>query len=98
MLGQSTFSRGATTTSGNRLFVYEVTGLQQNEETSRCNHQIRTSSNTFMQVPLNRMNQTTQRILRLGGKIVSIHPFDGSAKATAAEQEGHHPEDRQSHH
>jgi phycocyanin-associated rod protein len=76
MLGQSSISRKSSATSDNRIFVYEVTGLQQNEVTNQCDHQIRTSSNTFMQVPLDRMNETMQRITKLGGKIVSIHPLD----------------------
>ncbi len=80
MLGQSAFSRGSSVTSENRIFVYEVTGLQQNEVTNRCDGQIRTSSNTFMQVPLSRMNETMQRIVYLGGKIVSIHPLNGIAE------------------
>jgi hypothetical protein len=36
------------------------------------------NSSTFMQVPLDRMTETMQRIVRLGGKIVSIHPLNGS--------------------
>jgi phycocyanin-associated, rod len=76
MLGQSAFSRGSSSTADNRIFVYEVTGLQQNEVTSQCEHQIRTSSSTFIQVPLNRMNATMQRIVNLGGRIVSIHPLE----------------------
>jgi phycocyanin-associated, rod len=76
MLGQSPFSRNSSATADSRIFVYEVTGLQQNEVTTQSEHQIRTSSNTFIQVPLNRMNATMQRIVNLGGKIVSIRPLD----------------------
>jgi phycocyanin-associated, rod len=76
MLGQSPFSRNSSATADNRIFVYEVTGLQQNEVTNQSEHQIRTSSSTFIQVPLNRMNATMQRIVNLGGKIVSIRPLD----------------------
>jgi phycocyanin-associated, rod len=87
MLGQSAFSRGSSATAGNRLFVYEVTGLQQNEVTTQCEHQIRSSSSTFLQVPLNRMNETMQRIVNLGGKIVSIRPINqGDATPAAAKQ------------
>jgi phycocyanin-associated, rod len=88
MLGHSSFSRGSMTTSNNRLFVYEVSGLQQNAETDRCEHQIRTSSNTFMQVPLDRMNETMQRIVRLGGKIVNIHPLNAVSPQAASNHEG----------
>ncbi len=79
MLGQSTFYRGSSVTSGNRIFVYEVTGLRQNDMTDNCDAQIRTSSNTFIQVPLDRMNETMRRIVNLGGKIVNIQPLQASA-------------------
>lgn len=87
MLGQSAFSRGSSNTSANRIFVYEVTGLHQNEVTNQCDSQIRTSGNTFMQVPLNRMNETMQRIVNLGGKIVSIRPLNGEVAAPPAAAE-----------
>ncbi len=73
MLGQLAFSASAA--AGNRIFVYEVAGLQQNEVTKQCDYQIRTSASTFMQVPLNRMNQAMQRIVNSGGKIISIRPL-----------------------
>ncbi|AFY95033.1 phycobilisome linker polypeptide [Chamaesiphon minutus] len=84
MLGQSAFTRGSTATANNRIFVYEVAGLQQNDD-SQSNVQIRTSANTFVQVPYNRMNEKMQQILRMGGKIVSIQPL--GAKPPAAESE-----------
>ncbi len=85
MLGQSAFSASAT--AGNRIFVYEVTGLQQNEVTTQCDYQIRTSASTFMQVPLNRMNQSMQRIVNSGGKIVSIRPLGQEAELPQASAE-----------
>ncbi len=87
MLGQSSISRKSSATSNNRIFIYEVAGLQQNAVTNQCDHQIRTSSNTFMQVPLDRMNETMRRITNLGGKIVSIHPLDGAALSVKADTE-----------
>jgi phycocyanin-associated, rod len=75
MLGQSTFSRGFSNTADNRIFVYEVTGLHQNEAIAKRQYKVRNSSSTFMQVPLDRMNQTMQRIVNLGGQIVSIRPL-----------------------
>jgi phycocyanin-associated, rod len=84
MLGQSAFTRGSSATANNRIFVYEVTGLQQNDDT-QSNVQIRTSANTFVQVPYNRMNEKMQQILRMGGKIVSIQPL--GAKPPASESE-----------
>ena len=79
MLGQSAFSRGSSATSDNRIFVYEVAGLHQNNITVRSDCQIRTSASTFMQVPYNRMNEKMQQILRMGGTIVSIQPLGETA-------------------
>jgi phycocyanin-associated, rod len=84
MLGQSAFTRGSSATADNRIYVYEVTGLQQNDAT-QSNVQIRTSANTFMQVPYNRMNEKMQQILRMGGKIVSIHPLGEKPQASESE-------------
>jgi phycocyanin-associated, rod len=83
MLGQSAFSRGSSTTTDNRIFVYEVTGLRQNEIAVQSNNQIRTSASTFVQVPYNRMNEKMQQILRMGGKIVSIHPLGATPQPAA---------------
>ncbi len=96
MLNPSGFSRG-TAAGDNRIFVYEISGMQQNDETNRSDHQIRTSSNTFLQVPLNRMNQTSQRIARLGGKIVSIHPLDAASPSLqqAATKRSPQPQEHQ---
>lgn len=82
MLGQSAFSRGSSATADNRIFVYEVTGLQQNNLTIQSDGQIRTSASTFVQVPYNRMNEKMQQILRMGGKIISIQPL-GATPSTA---------------
>ncbi len=72
----STAANGtANTESGSRVFVYEVVGLRQNEATDNVNYPIRRSGSVFITVPYNRMNQEMQRIARLGGKIVSIHPL-----------------------
>ncbi len=95
MLGQSSISRGSSVTADNRIFVYEVTGFQQNDATTGSDAQIRTSSNTFIQVPLNRMNETMQRIVRLGGKIVGIRPLSPQNAAPAAEPA--HKKGKQAH-
>jgi ferredoxin--NADP+ reductase len=82
---QGAVEGAANTESGSRVFVYEVVGLRQNEETDQTNYQIRNSGSLFIRVPYNRMNQEMRRITRLGGKIVSIHPasalqqFNGTA-------------------
>jgi ferredoxin--NADP+ reductase len=60
---------------GSRMFVYEVVGLRQNQETDKVNYPIRKSGSVFITVPYSRMNQEMQRITRLGGKIVSIQPL-----------------------
>jgi ferredoxin--NADP+ reductase len=75
---------GATnSTFGSRLFVYEVEGLRQSGETDKLGYPIRRSGSVFINVPYSRMNQETQRITRLGGKIVSIRPYDGSSNGTS---------------
>lgn len=66
---------GNTTEFGNRMFVYEVVGLRQNQETDQADYQIRQSGSIFITVPYSRMNQEMQRITRMGGKIVSIQPL-----------------------
>ncbi len=65
--------------SNNRLFVYEVEGLGQNKTTDLTSYPIRKSSNVFIAVPYNRMNQEMKRITRMGGKIVSIKNVDEAA-------------------
>ena len=61
----------------NRLFVYEVIGLSQSAETDKADYQIRRSGSVFITVPYRRMSQEMQRILRLGGRILSIRPLNG---------------------
>jgi len=63
--------------AANRLFVYEVKGLNQNTETDALDYAIRRSGSVFITVPLKRMNQEMRRIVRLGGKIVGIKPLNG---------------------
>lgn len=78
----------ANTESGSRVFVYEVVGLRQSEETDQTNYQIRNSGSVFIRVPYSRMNQEMRRITRLGGRIVSIQPVSvlqqTNGKATSA--------------
>jgi phycocyanin-associated, rod len=81
MLGQAAFSRGSSVSSNNRIFVYEVSGLQPSMLNVPAEHQIRTSANTFVQVPYNRMNEKMQQILRMGGKIVSIRALGDNTPA-----------------
>jgi sulfite reductase alpha subunit-like flavoprotein len=73
MLGKSALVRASSSPSDNRTFVYEVTGLRQNDQTDNNNYAIRNSGTTFISVPYSRMNEVMQRVTRLGGKIVGIH-------------------------
>ncbi|MEH2055488.1 MAG: ferredoxin-NADP reductase [Nostoc sp.] len=74
MYNQGAVEGAANTELGSRVFVYEVVGLRQSEETDQTNYPIRKSGSVFIRVPYNRMNQEMRRITRLGGTIVSIHP------------------------
>ena len=62
-------------TQNPRVFVYEVQGLRQTEETELKSCDIRQSGSVFFKVPYPRMSAEMQRILRLGGKIVHISPL-----------------------
>lgn len=79
MLGQSAIVNGTDTPSDSRVFVYEVTGLRQNTNNDQNEYPFRTSSSVFIKVPYKRMNQEMQRILRMGGKIVSIKTLEAGA-------------------
>ncbi|MEG4503453.1 phycobilisome linker polypeptide [Microcoleus sp. F6_B4] len=45
-------------------------------------YSIRSSASTSIALPYNRMNQEMQRITRMGGKIVSIHPLKALAESS----------------
>jgi phycocyanin-associated rod protein len=83
MYGQTTVGSGGISTSGSRMFRYEVVGLRQNSETDKNKYDIRNSGSVFITVPYSRMNEEMQRITRLGGKIVKIEPL---TTESAAEQ------------
>lgn len=74
MNNQGAFEGAERTASGSRVFVYEVVGLRQNDDSDKTSYPIRKSGSEFIRVPYNRMNQEMRRIARLGGKIVSIQP------------------------
>ncbi|MDZ8023192.1 MAG: ferredoxin--NADP reductase [Nostoc sp. SerVER01] len=76
MYNQGAVEGAANTQLGSRVFLYEVVGLRQSEETDQTNYPIRKSGSVFIRVPYNRMNQEMRRITRLGGTIVSIQPVD----------------------
>ncbi|MBE9059796.1 phycobilisome linker polypeptide [cf. Phormidesmis sp. LEGE 11477] len=81
MLGQSATS--TTSSVDNRIFIYEVTGLSQNEITARQRSPIRSSQNQFFQVPFHRMSQEMRRITMLGGEIVNISPLENGIESKA---------------
>lgn len=83
MLGQSTAAT-STSLANSRIFVYEVTGLSQNDQTDRASHEVRNSGVTLMQVPYSRMNSEMRRITRLGGEIVNIYPINQAPKKAEA--------------
>ncbi|MEH2263438.1 ferredoxin--NADP reductase [Nostoc sp.] len=74
MYNQGAVEGAANIELGSRVFVYEVVGLRQGEETDQTTYPIRKSGSVFIRVPYNRMNQEMRRITRLGGTIVSIQP------------------------
>ncbi|MEO1005324.1 MAG: phycobilisome linker polypeptide [Cyanobacteria bacterium J06638_38] len=76
MLGSSVLGGGTSSPSKNRVFVYEVTGLKQNETNDNNNYQFRSSSSIFVSVPYSRMNEEMQRIGKMGGTIVNIQSLD----------------------
>lgn len=85
MLGKSLISGRFSSPSKNRTFVYEVTGLRQNDENDNNSYPVRTSSSMFIQVPYHRMNEEMLRIGRMGGQIVNIRPLEVSENDTSPE-------------
>ncbi|MBD2356252.1 phycobilisome linker polypeptide [Tolypothrix sp. FACHB-123] len=84
MLGQSALTRGSSS-SADRVFIYEVEGLRQNEQTDNNRYQIRNSSTILIQVPYSRMNEEMRRISRLGGRIVGIRSANDTSTENASE-------------
>ncbi|MDJ0731012.1 MAG: phycobilisome linker polypeptide [Crocosphaera sp.] len=78
MLGQSALIGAANNSSASRVFVYEVTGLRQNETNDKNSYPVRRSGSLFIKVPYARMNEEMQRITRMGGTIVNISPASES--------------------
>ena len=54
------------------IFVYEVSGLKQNDQSDKNTYPVRLSGSVFIKVPYSRMNEEMQRITRQGGTILSI--------------------------
>ena len=85
MLGKSLIGGRSNSVSSNRIFVYEVTGLRQNDENDANSYPFRSSSSVFIQVPYSRMNAEMIRINRMGGKIVNIRPLDAAQSSDSTE-------------
>jgi hypothetical protein len=87
MFGQASLGSSRLNSAENRMFRYEVEGMRQTYENDQLSYPIRKSGSFFVTVPYSRMNEEMQRILRMGGKIVSIQPMtlegDGAAKMQA---------------
>ena len=70
-----------SSTSVNRLFVFEVEGLRQNGNSSAL--PIRQSGTASFTVPYGRMSQMIQQIQKMGGKVVNIKPASSDVPAPA---------------
>ena len=81
MPGLSALVGAANSSSASRVFVYEVTGLRQSNESDKNTYPIRQSGSVFIKVPYGRMNEEMQRISRLGGTVVNIYPYTGDISA-----------------
>ncbi|HHP7229830.1 MAG TPA: phycobilisome linker polypeptide [Xenococcaceae cyanobacterium] len=81
MLEKSAISGRSSSLSGERIFVYEVTGLKQNQFNDSNDYAFRSSSTTFISVPYGRMNKEMQRIGKMGGTIVNIQSLDTFQKS-----------------
>lgn len=84
-MGQPTFLGKSVSGADNRIFIYEVEGLRQNEQTANQSYPIRNSSTIQFQVPYSRMNEEMRRITRLGGKIVNIRPLTATGSSSESE-------------
>ncbi len=83
MFGQTSLGSSRLSGAENRMFRYEVEGMRQTYENDQLSYPIRSSGSFYITVPYNRMNEEMQRILRMGGRIVSIEPLtlDGNNQA-----------------
>lgn len=75
-------------TADNRVFLYEVEGLRQNDQTENNSYPVRNSSTVTYAVPYRQMNAQMQKITRMGGRIVNIRPAGQAAPAPVSEEHG----------
>ena len=93
MLGSSVLGGRSSSPAKNRVFVYEVTGLRQNQENESNGYSFRSSSSIFISVPYNRMNDEMQRIGKMGGTIVNIQSLEAFKQEEANHSEEVDPQD-----
>ncbi|MDY7051406.1 ferredoxin--NADP reductase [Limnospira fusiformis] len=62
------------TGAAGRIFVFEVEGMRQGQNTDNFNYPIRRSGTVYLTVPYERMNQEMRRLSKMGAKIVNIYP------------------------
>ncbi len=86
MLGSAVLGGRSSSPAKNRVFVYEVTGLRQNQENESNGYSFRSSSSIFIPVPYNRMNEEMLRIGKMGGTIVKIQSLEDFKEQNEKEQ------------
>ena len=74
---------GGNTSYDNRLFIYEVEGLGPAQDSGNVGAP-RRSGRMRITVPYSRMQQESQRITRMGGKIMAVYPADSSDSTAAS--------------
>ncbi len=84
MYNPSLSGNAGNSAANNRLFVYEVIGLRDNQSGNPASDKIRKSGSIFITVPYGRMNQEMRRIASLGGKILSIRPVGATSEPVLA--------------
>jgi len=81
----SSLAGSTSSISSNRLFQFEVVGLNPTSMAS-MNCSIRRSGSVLITVPYNRMNQEMKRIARLGGTITNIVPLNFAAPSPSEDE------------
>lgn len=83
MLGQSALVGARGGAVANRIFVYEVEGLHQSNQTDLNCYPVRQSGTVQFKVPYARLNEEFRRLNRLGARIVSVRPLTAADAADA---------------
>ena len=85
MYNPSLSGSAGNSAANSRLYIYEVSGLRDLQSSNAADSKIRRSGSSFITVPYQRMNQEMRRIASLGGKILSIRPFEAKTESTSVE-------------